>query len=236
MIKQSFTGFPARADVTPLPNLFFTEAMSGIKDITELKTVLYVFHMLAYKRGYPRFVTLKELCADVAFASAIGSDGVNAVKAALHSAVSHNVLLHVHCDGTGGTDELYVINNDEGRKAIDRIRSGEIQLPGLAAAVPDIEAASRPGIYELYENNIGILTPIISGQLQEAERQYPANWIEDAFKEAVTLEKRNWKYILRILQRWAAEGKDNGTARRYTKKDDDRDKYVQGKYGHMVRR
>jgi DnaD/phage-associated family protein len=91
-------------------------------------------------------------------------------------------------------------------------------------------------IFSLYEQNIGMLTPMIAEALQEAEKLYPAEWIESAFKEAVALNKRSWKYIARILERWAIEGKDDGKSRRDSKKEDDRDKYIRGKYGHMVKR
>ena len=37
------------------------------------------------------------------------------------------------------------------------------------------------------------------------------------------------------LERWSAEGKDDGTYRGDFKKTDP-DKYIKGKYGHMVRR
>ncbi len=238
MSKKPFAGFPARADVTPVPNLFFTQAMSDISDTVELKTVLYVFWLLAYRRGYPRFVTSKELFADEVFNAALGwQDNRDAVKLALDGAVAHGVLLHVRCEGEGHTENVYVINNDEGRKAIEKIEHGEIQLPGLIPVADRAEeAAPRPNIFALYEQNIGMLTPIIAQELQDAEQRYPEDWIDSAFKEAVTLNKRNWKYIVKILQRWAAEGKDDGTARRHNKKDDDRDKYIQGKYGHMVQR
>jgi DnaD/phage-associated family protein len=81
-----------------------------------------------------------------------------------------------------------------------------------------------------------MLTPIIAEQLQEAEELYPAEWIESAFKEAVGLNKRSWRYIARILERWAIEGKDDGKLGRDFKKEDDREKYIRGKYGHMVKR
>jgi hypothetical protein len=51
----------------------------------------------------------------------------------------------------------------------------------------------------------------------------------------VDLNKRNWRYIAVIMERWATEGKGSGTSQRDTKKTDP-DKYVKGKYGHMVRR
>ena len=51
--------------------------------------------------------------------------------------------------------------------------------------------AERPNVYALYEQNIGLLTPILAERLQDAEGRYPMEWIEDAFSEAVTNNKRN---------------------------------------------
>ena len=56
-------------------------------------------------------------------------------------------------------------------------------------------------------------------ELIEAEKTYSARWIEEAFREAVGNNKRNWRYIARILERWESEGKQNGTVGRYPKKN-----------------
>ncbi|HEX7734671.1 MAG TPA: DnaD domain protein [Ktedonobacteraceae bacterium] len=65
----------------------------------------------------------------------------------------------------------------------------------------------RPNIFVLYEQNIGLLTPMIASQLEDAADHYPADWIEAAFSEAVQRNKRNWKYIHAILRRWETEGR-----------------------------
>jgi len=65
----------------------------------------------------------------------------------------------------------------------------------------------QPNIFVLYEQNIGLLTPIIASQLEDAADHYPAEWIEAAFSEAVQRNKRNWKYIHAILRRWETEGR-----------------------------
>jgi DnaD/phage-associated family protein len=65
----------------------------------------------------------------------------------------------------------------------------------------------RPNIFVLYEQNIGLLTPMIASQLEDAADHYPADWIEAAFSEAVQRNKRNWKYISAILRRWETEGR-----------------------------
>ena len=63
-----------------------------------------------------------------------------------------------------------------------------------------MEVESRPNIYTLYEENIGPLTALIAEELREAEETYPADWIEEAFREAVRMNKRNWKYVHAILK------------------------------------
>jgi DnaD/phage-associated family protein len=79
-----------------------------------------------------------------------------------------------------------------------------------------------------------MLTPIIADELTEAEKLYPEEWIRDAIKEAVSLNKRNWRYIARILENWSAEGRGDGTHQRDTQKS--ADKYNRQKYGHLFQR
>jgi DNA replication protein len=76
---------------------------------------------------------------------------------------------------------------------------------------------------------------MVSEYLRDALKTYPESWIRDAIKEAVALNKRSWRYIERILERWTTEGRDDGTYRGDSKKTDP-DKYIKGKYGHMVQR
>jgi DnaD/phage-associated family protein len=65
----------------------------------------------------------------------------------------------------------------------------------------------RPNIFVLYEQNIGLLSPLIADQLKDAADQYPAEWIEAAFREAVQHNTRKWSYISAILRRWETEGR-----------------------------
>jgi DNA replication protein len=65
----------------------------------------------------------------------------------------------------------------------------------------------RPNIFVLYEQNIGLLSPLIADELKDAADHYPAEWIEAAFREAVLHNKRKWSYIRAILRRWETEGR-----------------------------
>jgi DNA replication protein len=155
----------------------------------------------------------------------------------LATLTARKILLHLDLAQDGGRQDLYFINNEPNRLAVAKIQSGEIKLDGLKAhEVPPETPISSPDIFTLYEQNIGLLTPLIADSLRDAETEYPETWIKDAIREAATANKRNWRYILRVLERWAAEGKNNGAHWGNPKTNPDPDKYVRGKYGHMVQR
>ena len=75
---------------------------------------------------------------------------------------------------------------------------------------PVISENNPKNIFELYEDNVGMLNPMIVDELIQAENKFPFNWIVDAVKESVTRNKRNLKYIHTILETWDREGKNNG--------------------------
>ncbi len=229
---KPFAGFPQRMRFTPLPNLFFGQLLPRMDDIAELKTTLHVFWLLYQKRGYPKFVTRGELLGDGVLMAGLG-DG-EALDRGLERAIKRGTLIHLALNRGGKLEDLYFLNTEGDRKAVEKIEGGEIDLGALPSREPYPEIGEQPNIFALYEENIGMLTPMIAEELKEAERLYPAPWIEDAFREAVTRNRRSWRYISRILERWAAQGKEHGEPGRYPAKDTD--KYIKGRYGHLVKR
>ena len=191
-----------------LPESFFTGVMPRIQDLAELKIVLSAAYLILGKRGHPEFVTCKELKAAVSQLLVELTD--ETLRQALDSAVQHGVLLHSTSNTDGKPEDVY-------------------SLPWDTRQPPAVN------IFTLYEQNIGLITPMVAEELKDAERLYPPEWIEDAFREAAALNKRSWRYIARILERWASEGKDSGKDRRHIKEIDP-DKYIKGKYGHLVKR
>jgi DNA replication protein len=236
---KRFDGFPAKMEFTPLPNVFFSSLLPQITDITELKVTLYIIALLYRKKGYPRFVTFGELINNKGLMSGLkGIDGSpeDALRTALKTAVERCTLLNLPVEKEGTSENIYFLNDDAGRQAVDRIEGGDLKLSGLKNVRQEyLETEEQPDIFTLYERNIGMLTPMVADELREAEKLYPQEWIADAFKEAVLYNKRNIKYILKILENWVAEGRSDGTHRRHPKKTDP-DRFIKGKYGHMVRR
>ena len=236
---KEFSGFPARMEFTPIPNLFFSSLLPQISDIAELKLTLYIFATLYKKKGYPRFTTYHELLSDVSLMKSLKETGKppeEALRTALEMAARRGTILHLVLERDGANEDVYFLNNESNKQVIAKIQSGELILSGLKAEAPvEVATEEPPDIFTLYEQNIGMLTPMIAEELRDAEKHYPATWIRDAIKEAAALNKRKWRYIERILERWSAEGRDDGAYRGDFKKTDP-DKYIKGKYGHVVRR
>jgi len=63
-----------------------------------------------------------------------------------------------------------------------------------------------PNVFRVYQNNIGMLTPLVRDSLAEAETTYSAGWVIAAIQEAVDSNARSWKYCEAILQRWKRDG------------------------------
>ena len=233
---KSFSGFPAgKLRFTSVPNLFFSELLPTIDDLAELKVTLHIFWLLSQKKGYHRYVSFKELSGDgglLGGLKSLGHRAGGALREGLERAVARGTLLHVAVEQDGKRDDLYFMNTDQGRRAVEKIRGGQLEL-GMTVlpAEPPVEV-ERPNIFVLYEQNIGLLQPLIAEQLKDAEQTYPGEWIEEAFQIAVERNKRNWAYVRAILEGWATEGKDDGKGKRDSRKD--RRRYIEGKYAEYI--
>ena len=238
---KQFSGFPTKMEFTPVPNIFFSSLLPQISDIAELRTTLHIFRSLYGKRGYPRFTTYRELAHNKSLMTSLKEEGRppdEVLRNSLEMAVDRGTILHVVLDIDGAPEDAYFLNTESDKRVVAKIRNGELALSGLKAGgqfYHDGEAEPQPVIFMLYEENIGMLTPMIADELREAEKVYPQGWIKDAIKEAVNRNVRKWSYISAILERWSTEGRGDGASKREPKKTDP-DKYTKGKYGHIVRR
>ncbi len=231
---KGFTGFPAgRQTYTPLPNLFFSELLPNIDHLGELKVTLHVFWLLTRKKEARPCVSRDELAADQRLLGGLASSRTSSEEAlhdALDRAVARRTLLRVITGQGAARCEWYFVNSEKGRQAMEDMLAGR-WTPAESGQAVQLQA-QRPNIFVLYEQNIGPLTPLLAEELMEAEDSFPDSWIEDAFREAVELNKRSWRYVQRILERWAAEGKTDETSRRGDERD--RRRFIEGEYADYI--
>lgn len=223
-MTTKFEGFHRKVRYMPVPGPMLGALLEQIDDLDELKCTLRLVAMLHQKRGHPRFVSLIELQTDRTLARALSGDRASAsdkIKAAIAAAVTRGTVVSSIVEDDGRRHQLFALNTVADRAAMAKLSGTNNSSPDVAllpVRESQEEPPDRPNIFCLYEQNIGLINPMIADELREAEEIYPDAWIEDAFREAVRLNKRNWKYIARILERWEHEGRGHGRPGRYSKK------------------
>jgi DnaD/phage-associated family protein len=232
--EKPFAGFPAGALAIAVPNLFFTALLPYIDDPAELVVTVYFFFAHARKKGQPRFLTYAELAADGTLAAALESLADGALRRGLNAAVERGTLLRLAVEHDGRAEELFFLNTPAGRRAMAAAGAGELDVGRLPSEVGE-GRRPLPSIFALYEENIGTIGPLIAEELKDAEARYPREWIEAAFREAVSLNKRSWSYVAAILRRWEAEGPDYETAGRDTERDRGK-RSPFDRYRHLIQR
>ncbi len=227
---ERFQGFPSSGQATALPNLFFSRVLPLIERPEELVVSVYFFFAQGLKRRSPRFLTRRELAADAALLRALanlcGGRDHEALERGLALAVERGALFRAVLETEGREEELYLVNTPANRRAVEALAPAGLRLE---EPLPPAEGSARPNIFALYEENVGGITPLIAEELKDAEERYPAEWIREAFREAVSLNKRSWRYIHRILRRWETEGPDYEKAGRDTETEWLERRYAAGK-------
>ena len=245
MQPKGFVGFPdAKMKPVKIPDFFFTDLLPQIDDLAELKLTLHCFWLLNEQESQLKYLRGVELRADEVLLRSLNLDNdlrtpQQALADALERATARGTLLKLEIetgDAETAIDDWYFINTVKGRQTLALARQGKLEE--LRSVLPD-EArlkVERPNIFTLYEQNIGLLTPLIADQLRDLEKSYPPDWIDEAFTIAVAGNKRALRYIHAILKRWETEGKDERTheAGGRDSEADLRRKYIPDEYSDVI--
>ena len=212
---EAFPGFPALSRATAIPNVFFATALPDITDPAELLAFLWVSQMVQARRAEPRYVDADELWASGPVRRSFEhlGGGQSGLERGLAAAADRGLLLVLRVRAGGNVRRLYFVNNPSSQRVVARARTGEAPVVPGSMLEQREDVSARPGIFRLYEENVGTITPLVGERLVGAAERYPAEWIEDAFREAAELNVRNWRYVERMLQTWEREGRADGATR-----------------------
>ena len=232
---KTFAGFPGDKEILiTIPETFFRDLLPIIDHLGELKVTLYVIWFLQQQEGSFRHIKYQHFLADSKFLNAFGknrSEAINAIQDSLTRACERGTLLAFNTSENSPEGTIYFINSTRGRASLQALQAGdwspENQDPDMK--MPGIK---RPNIFQLYEANIGPLTPLMAETLQDAEDQFPTQWIEDAIQLAVENNVRRWRYVEAILNSWKERGRDEKN-RRDTQEDPRR--FLDGEFGDFFK-
>ncbi len=229
-----------------IPEWFLIEVAPRIREISELQVMLAFFRLQSGSDDLSTPVAEGALVQDEALQISLRLDGAaqppdDAIRRGIELAVARDSLLHFSVDGSDGLKTFWLLlATPENRTRLERYRTGDLEPPAdtdSGGAGGTVER-SRPGVFRLYEQNIGLVTPIIADRLVEALELYPQSWIEDAIEASVSYNRRNWRYIQRILETWATEGRSHEANRRNQSSSGDLDpeRHLSGEYAPIFRR
>ncbi len=216
---------PSTTTFTPVPDPLLGDVLKGIDSLAELKCILRALWHIHRKKGTLRCVTLVELRDDPVLRSALNREEI---EGAMKGAASLSIFARAPINTGKSRTDLFVLNQESHRAALRRAMAGEIALPHadeLEAVAPP-GRKKRPNVFDLYEQEIGIITPVVADELKAAETEYPKEWIETAVREAALSGRRSWPYVRAILRRWNKEGKSDGKFGRHSKARDPR-RYIE---------
>jgi DNA replication protein len=208
--SMAFTGFPEdNISQISIPDQFFRHILLKIDKLDELKLTLYIFWRLDRVEGSYPFIKFSDLLNDSHLTQSVVKEPSRAravLGLALRRAVKRGTLLAADLENE--QDKIICLNSPKGQAMIHAVQRGEWQ-PSTSTNQSAEIFPEHPNIFQLYEANIGPLTPLIADALRDAEKTYQEAWVEDAFRIAVEHNKRNWHYIDAILHRWQEGGRDD---------------------------
>lgn len=200
----------AASSSIPIPREFLCERIALIDDPTELHVTLAVFRLAADFGSSPPAVREDLVLDDPVLARTFHEDRRSSrlsqrIRRGLQYATARESVIQVVLSTESQEERWYIPASDENRAGLARIMNEQEAWP--VAGTSSVIVAAAPSVYSLYEKNIGMLTPLLTDQIENALDLYPLAWIEDAIQEAVNYNKRNWRYILRVLESWNVNGR-----------------------------
>ena len=214
MPPQPINGFPLPDDfaTTRIPNAVLGRVLSTIEDADEIKLILRAIWLLEHQRGYPRYINRDDLRRDRVLSVAI-TDQPDFDRI-LNSAIEHGVFVEATING----NICLMFNTEAARRASIEVSSTTDNLNkddnGWETRSTSTGSADA---FRAYEENIGILSPMIRQSILAALEDFTDEDITHAIRIAVENESRSWSFVAGVLRRWARDGipheRRDGTAR-----------------------
>lgn len=214
-LRRTVSGLIHDHDATvAVPASFFSDVLPDITSLEELHVMLAAFRALDERGRLSVPLAERVFLRDRGLRAALRIKGSprepdRRIMQGLELAIARGTMIRfVAAQGRKRT-VWYYVNTPQNRASVLAMERGQSTPPEdvWPDDQPPTIRVERPNAFRLYEQNIGPLTPLIADHITNAIEEYPEDWIEDAIGEAVAYNRRNWRYVTRILESWQAEGR-----------------------------
>ncbi|CAN5668523.1 hypothetical protein BH23CHL4_BH23CHL4_16740 [soil metagenome] len=195
---------------------YFDTLLTHAANYDELQTLLALIRLMGGQPGgtvvidEELIMRSQELNA-VLSTTAVSQTSTSRIMRALNQSVGRGALIRSSVVKDNRQSIVYQLAGSK-TPPQDAEDQATVSLHGDAAGSAANHNGQSASVYAAYENNIGLLTPLVADQIQLALQLYPASWIHEAISEAVAYNRRQWRYIQRVLQNWSADGRISGPA------------------------
>jgi len=232
---REFNGFlDDSSRMVPVPSQFFSELLALIDNFNEMRVTLFALGFIGQSGDYANCILMQDFTNDSRLMASLGNNPKEAnasLRDGLEKAVQRGPLLRIAGADTPSQQTYFFLNTPRGRSSAQALQRGELTPSTASSAINTTK--ERPNLFALYEANIGALTPMIAETLKDAEKNYQAEWVEEAMKIAVQNNIRRWRYVEAILKSWKEEGHHGGDQQNA---QEDYRRYVKGKFGQFGKR
>ena len=183
-----------------------------LQDADEIKLMLFLLCEETRHEGHIFYLTSSQVYQSKDLQQWIGDDETyNRINKSLSALIDTERLLYYY-EKSIIDEPLIFLNDQKGQLALETLKAEEWRT------MPTDHQFARPlsdekNVFQLYEENIGALTPLLAEDLATAQAEYPQAWIKDAIHIAVQNNARSWRYIDTILRAWQKEGKHDQSGR-----------------------
>ena len=230
------TLFKTGQKMIPFPVQLFTEILPRLHNESQLRATLYTWYAIMSKGSGQRYVYLSQLLTDPVLLSWFTHlGGKNGIQRGLDQSCREGIFLQLQI---GEDDKILAPNDESGARLITDMKSESVTHHNQSrdsSPETNYERTVVSNVVEKYENEIGMLTPVIADMIAIGEQMYPTTWIREALDIAAQSNARSWKYVAAILARWKNEGKnnDNEKTSRFSSRQSGRE---QNRYDSVIRK
>lgn len=214
---QYLKEFPLSDDFgsTRVPNAVLSAVLNEVEESETVKLILRAVWLLEHQRGFPASITVNELRHDRVLIRVFKSQ--ERFDAALDQSLNLGVLIKFKLNNA----DALMLNTVSATRQVEHAegaQSENIDDDGWGASV----GAEMPDdAFRAYEENIGILSPMIRENITAALQDFSDQDIIEAIKIAVENESRSWSFIAGVLRRWARDGVPNDRRTRTSRGSED---------------
>ncbi len=202
--------FKTGQKMIPVPVQLFTEILPKLHNETQLRATLYAWYAIASRGGGQRYVYLSQLLNDPVLLNWFTHlGGKNGIRLGLEQSCRDRIFLELRIDEH---NKILAPNDESGIRLIADLKSDTTTRSNREDNLnteAGYEKSVISDVIKKYEDEIGLLTPVIAEMIAIAEQTYPTAWILEALDIAAQANARSWKYVSAILSRWKDEGKNN---------------------------